>query len=97
MKKTFKELSGGATLNSEEMFALKGGVSAKSYGCETMFCASARFTCKTSEDAELGKQCSTAVCKSGAFSTCATSSYTIINPPVICTSNNVGTIIVPTP
>lgn len=37
MKKTFKELSGGATLNSEEMFALKGGVSAKSYGCKSLF------------------------------------------------------------
>lgn len=85
MKKTFEELSGGATLNSEEMFALKGGVSAKSYGCKSLLCTTAGYICEAKRDAELGEDCSTAVCESGAYP-CKTNTYTIIKPPTICNS-----------
>lgn len=85
MKKTFEELSGGATLNSEEMFALKGGVSAKSYGCKYSFCATAGYICKAKKDAEIGEHCSTAICESGAYA-CVTETYVIIKPPTICNS-----------
>jgi len=84
--KNFKELSGGISLNSGEMFALKGGFVAKAYGCKSAFCLNGQFICKENKEREISSYCSTAVCESEAFPspTCTNNQVTVIQPPVWC-------------
>lgn len=56
-KKTYSELGDSNQLNLDEMFSLKGGLAAYSYGCQTNVCAVDRSGAK--------ELCTDAYCVSG--------------------------------